>query len=102
MGPVKRLAWLVEQRGEGVDTGLSTGGALIDVGLTGGDGLRVRKTPGVAALLAMRLRQQSINLLSGLVGLAHVGFRLSRDSLTMASMAAGSTRVTSGLNAFSW
>jgi hypothetical protein len=49
------------QRTEFLNSGLATWGALIDVGVSGGNGVGVITTTGIAATRALRLRQNGVN-----------------------------------------
>ena len=52
-----------QQLGQGLDRGLTTGWALVDVCLTGGDGFGIGAATGVGTLSALRLWQYGIDLL---------------------------------------
>src|SRR5262249_38313989 len=60
---VERLRFPAEQRRELADPGFATGRALVDVGLAGRDRLGVAPAARVAALGALRLRQQRVDAL---------------------------------------
>jgi hypothetical protein len=58
---VDRFESDAEQRGEFARTVLSAGGALVGSGASRGERLGVRPAAAIAALAALRLRQQSVN-----------------------------------------
>jgi hypothetical protein len=55
---VQSLRGAASDLGQACDASLATGWALVDVGLTFGHGLRIRRAIGIAATGALRLRQR--------------------------------------------
>ncbi|AJK47331.1 hypothetical protein BGL_1c28530 [Burkholderia plantarii] len=69
---------LAEQRGEAFDALMAAGRALVVAGAAGGDRLGIRATAVVAALRALRLRQQIFDAIREFSGVGHgdcVGWR---------------------------